>query len=137
MRMTRSPDGLFQITLEEDEGSKAMELVHDFFTSIKELAESALRKPKPGEVPADSYRFVICVDVEAKSLTQAYGKVYEAMNSLDDQLLGWESTDEVYDPLGNAYAPSEIQTAVDAYYSRGDLDCMDCAETLDMLKNEL
>jgi len=43
------------------------------------------------------YRFVVCVDISATDLAAAYAKLLIRMNAND-----WESTDEVYNPDGEA-----------------------------------
>lgn len=49
------------------------------------------------------YRFVICVDLEASSLEDAYSRLCAAMGKVEVSTQGsiqWESTDEAYDPDG-------------------------------------
>lgn len=63
------------------------------------------------------YRFVVCVDVSATSLTAAYTKLYDKMAST---ALGWETSDEAYDPDGKAYSTAALQKAIDKHFSRVD-----------------
>jgi len=60
-----------------------------------------------------SYRLVICVDVDASSLEEAYGKVYEAMGKITGVGTGldWSSDDEWYDPEGNAGLSMDLDNA--------------------------
>jgi hypothetical protein len=51
------------------------------------------------------FRFVVCVDIPADNLRQAYNGLLDRMNAND-----WESTDEVYDLEGDAVKPSIFQT---------------------------
>lgn len=60
------------------------------------------------------YRLVVCIDVEADSLKDAYGKVYEAMGQLPEGL-DWESSDEAFDPDGAEIGPKKLQEARMAY----------------------
>jgi len=54
-----------------------------------------------------SYRLVICLDVDGVDLADAYSKVYKAMTKLPTGFC-WESSDEAYDPDGNAIDPDEL-----------------------------
>jgi hypothetical protein len=54
------------------------------------------------------YRFVVCVDVEAKNLPDAYAGLLQRMNAND-----WESTDEAYDPDGEEIDEDELAKARD------------------------
>ena len=54
------------------------------------------------------YRLVICIDVAADNLVQAYNEVYNALNKSPPSI-EWESTDEAYDPHGVEIEPEEIQ----------------------------
>jgi len=55
------------------------------------------------------FRFVLCVDVEADSLEEAYNKLYEAMKL---QPFGWETTDEAYSSDGEQVAPDVVHKLV-------------------------
>lgn len=46
------------------------------------------------------FRFVICVDVEAKSLEEGYSKLYDSMKRGLSEDVEWESTDEVFNSDG-------------------------------------
>jgi len=60
---------------------------------------------------SDSFRLVICVDVDANDLADAYGKVYEAMAKLPEGM-DWESSDEWFDDSGDSTGdPDELQAA--------------------------
>jgi len=71
-----------------------------------------------------SYRIVICVDVEADDLAQAYGKVYRAMMAaceappvgIGPEDLAWESSDEAFDSDGGVVDPDDLQAARMAYF---------------------
>jgi hypothetical protein len=56
------------------------------------------------------HRIVVCIDVYAGSLSEAYGKVYEAMGSLPKGM-EWESSDESFDDQGNMNTPEALQDA--------------------------
>jgi hypothetical protein len=67
------------------------------------------------------YRFVVCVDINADNLSEAYGRLYVAMDSAADSLQGnwegWESTDEAYGPdNAGAIHPQTLDDARDAYF---------------------
>lgn len=57
--------------------------------------------------------FSICifVEVDAETLTEAYGKVYESMQSIDPAV-SWESSDtNWFDNNGDSYTGEEISKA--------------------------
>ena len=55
-----------------------------------------------------SYRLVVCIDIEADSLTEAYRKIHQTMT---DTGLEWESSDEAYDTEGEEISPEELSAA--------------------------
>lgn len=60
------------------------------------------------------YRLVLCLDVNAGSLEEAYRKAYETMNDVcakSDNTLEWESTDEAFDAEGEPVSPETMQDA--------------------------
>lgn len=65
-----------------------------------------------------NYRLVICLDVEADSLEQAYERVYTTMGTVDREDFQWESTDEAYDPDGGEVDAEEMQQARMAVFRR-------------------
>jgi hypothetical protein len=67
----------------------------------------------------NTYRLVICVDVEADTLTEAYGDVYRGMTK---SALDWESSDEWFDVDGYHGDPDVLQTARMAYLDKVGLD---------------
>lgn len=60
----------------------------------------------------ETYRLVVCVDVQAGTPEQAYGLTYEgmALSGLD-----WESSDEWFGADGEIASPDELQSARMAY----------------------
>lgn len=69
-----------------------------------------------------TYRFVVCVDINATNLTEAYGHLREAMDAAQDNAQGywegWESTDEAFGPDNDgAISPDMLQNARGAYYN--------------------
>ena len=60
------------------------------------------------------YRLVVCIDVDAASLKEAYGKVYEALAKLPEGF-DWESSDEAYGPDCEEIMPPQVQIARMAY----------------------
>lgn len=56
----------------------------------------------------EMHRIVICVDIKASSIEEAYRNLYLKMGHLDDKDFQWESTDEWFDPEGNIIDPEEI-----------------------------
>lgn len=58
-----------------------------------------------------TWRLVICLDVEACSLEQAYERVYDIMGTVDSEDFQWESTNEAYDPEGGSIDLEEMQDA--------------------------
>lgn len=69
----------------------------------------------------DTYRFVICVDVEAMSLDNAYSYLYDAMAKISNSTLEWESTDEAYFPDGEEIDPKILQKSREAKLNQNDL----------------
>jgi hypothetical protein len=58
-----------------------------------------------------NYRIVICVDIEADSLTLAYGKLHDFMGTVPTDV-EWESTDEWFDDEdGEPGDPDAMQKA--------------------------
>lgn len=67
------------------------------------------------------YRIVVCIDVEADSLTEAYRRVYKKMRVVDNPDFQWESSDEWYDDSGESVDPdtcSDIRMKVFAEESK-------------------
>ena len=52
------------------------------------------------------YQFVICVDVKAENMTDAYRGLLQRMNAND-----WESTDEAYYPDGKIIKLMDLDKA--------------------------
>lgn len=64
-----------------------------------------------------AYRIVICVDIHAETLKEAYGKLYDSMKQPEGSDLDWESTDEWFDDEDGALGtPEELQEARMAVY---------------------
>lgn len=63
------------------------------------------------------YRFVICVDIEATTLTGAYSALYDGMKGAVFSE-HWESTDEAYDPDGRPVSSEDIQHARMAKFAK-------------------
>jgi hypothetical protein len=58
------------------------------------------------------YRFVICVDIPADSLKEAYIQLY---NKMMESGLAWESSDEAYDDAGEEISEADLsETRVQA-----------------------
>ena len=55
------------------------------------------------------YRIVICLDVAATSMKEAYHRVYKKMKKVDCDDFQWESTDEWYTPEAEALEPGACQ----------------------------
>ena len=64
------------------------------------------------------YRIVVCMDIDASSLLEAYGKLYETMAKVTGSKTGldWESSDEAYDPDGNLIPEDVLQGARQTYF---------------------
>lgn len=64
-----------------------------------------------------AYRIVICVDIHAETLEEAYGKLYDFMKQPEGSDLDWESTDEWFDDDGTGPEdPKVLQAARMAVY---------------------
>ena len=64
-----------------------------------------------------SYRLVICIDVDAESLEQAYGRVHKGMGEANfEGFEGWESTDENFDGDGNEVSTEVMALARDKFF---------------------
>lgn len=60
----------------------------------------------------DTFRLVICVDIPADTLTEAYGKLYHEMGEFEKRTgIEWESTDEAFDRDGEQIHPSDMVDA--------------------------
>ena len=55
------------------------------------------------------HRIVVCLDVEAESMKEAYGKVYQTLKAVDCEDFQWESSDEWYDPDGGQLPAETVQ----------------------------
>jgi hypothetical protein len=87
--------------------NKSTETIRDSQPSVKKV------------VPL-TYRFVICVDVDATSLENAYNDLYDSMKEISSQSLEWESTDEAYFPDGEEVDPIILQKARLSKLSQND-----------------
>jgi hypothetical protein len=67
----------------------------------------------------NTYRLVVCVDVQAEDPAKAYGETYEGMTLSG---LDWESSDEWFGADGNPADPEELQTARMEYLDGKGLD---------------
>lgn len=56
-----------------------------------------------------THRIVICLDIEAPSTKEAYRTVYRAMKKVGYETFQWESSDEWYDPDGEALDADTVQ----------------------------
>jgi hypothetical protein len=59
-----------------------------------------------------TYRFVVCVDVLGDDLADAYANLHKTMTRAErggDDVDGWESTDEAFDPFGNTLPETFVQ----------------------------
>ena len=59
-------------------------------------------------------RLIVCVDVEAKTLEEAYARVHQGMTASG---LSWESSDEWYDHDGNRGQSKDLDAACIKYLS--------------------
>lgn len=69
------------------------------------------------------YRFVICVDLEASSLEDAYRKLCANMGAVEASTQGrvqWESTDEAYEPDGSQVDEDTLSDAIMAVLDEDD-----------------
>lgn len=64
------------------------------------------------------YRLVVMLDVDADSLEEAYRKTHGVMTTLcsENKDFEWESTDENYDPSGEAIDPSVMSDCVQRFF---------------------
>lgn len=67
-----------------------------------------------------AYRLVVCVDIDAPSLLEAYGKLYETMAKITGPNTGlyWESSDEAYDSDGEPIDEDELGRAQTEYFNK-------------------
>lgn len=61
------------------------------------------------------YRIVVCMDINATSLQEAYSKLYRALDSMSEDI-AWESTDEAFEPEGTPVDPEIMQAARMAFF---------------------
>lgn len=81
----------------------AKESGEEALAALKAAAEAEAER-EPG-----TYRIVVCLDVEARSMAEAYRRVYRRMKKVDCDNFEWESSDEWYDPEANALEPGDVQ----------------------------
>ena len=62
---------------------------------------------------------MICVDIDADTPTEAYGKLYEAMGKVEKENkdIQWESSDEWYDEDGEPLTEKSAQLARKRYFA--------------------
>ena len=58
----------------------------------------------------ETFRFVVCIDVEANSPKFAYERIYHAIAKLPTGI-SWESSDEAYDGNGQAIDEDVLSAA--------------------------
>ena len=58
-----------------------------------------------------TFRLVLCVDVEAENLDEAYETTYDKMSSLSSPDFEWESSDEAYGEGGEQINEDDLQAA--------------------------
>jgi len=69
-----------------------------------------------------TYRLVVCLDVDAKDLKEAYRKVYLEMKKVDAVDFQWESSDEWFEPGGDLGDPDKLQGARMAVFDEENAD---------------
>jgi len=68
-----------------------------------------------------TYRLVVCIDVPADSLKEAYGKMRKFVTDGNpENALGWETSDEWYGPDGEQGDEVELQAAIMANLKEKD-----------------
>jgi len=66
-----------------------------------------------------NYRLVICIDVDARCLEEAYGRVHKGMTAVNfEGFEGWESSDENFDNDGEPVTPEVMQQARGKFFKR-------------------
>lgn len=98
----------------EDEEGDEVDSCWGFYgeDAAKETGEAALKHLKEAaekEGPLGMHRIVVCLDVEARSMAEAYRRVYRRMKKVDCRNFQWESTDEWYTPDAEALEPGDVQ----------------------------
>lgn len=90
-----------------------MQKLDDCEVTLREGQEE-VRMSKP------TFRLVVCIDVDAESLLEAYGKVYEAMGKITGPTSGmdWESSDEAYTPDAEPISEEELSKTRMAYLDK-------------------
>lgn len=72
----------------------------------------------------NTYRFVVCVDINASNLDSAYKLLCDAMDGAQDTIPGFwegfESTDEAYGPDNDGAIDPEILQNARMRFSRSD-----------------
>lgn len=69
-----------------------------------------------------TYRLVVCIDVDASSLAEAYRRVREVMASAPNSVM-WETSDEWYssDDADEPGDPEELQAVImEVYHTASD-----------------
>lgn len=92
---------------EDGEPQGSMSLCDECLAVFQEQVKGCTIVPIPEKRP---YRLVVCLDVEAESLKDAYGRVYEAMGKLPEGF-DWESSDEAFDPEGELIDVNDLGRA--------------------------
>lgn len=73
------------------------------------------------------YRLVICLDVDAASLEEAYRKTYKIMGEASKTHgIDWESTDEAFGPGGQPVDKDRLSEARSTVILKETGECPDC-----------
>ena len=65
------------------------------------------------------WRWVVCLDIQADSLVDAYGRLWKELGDLDERTQGsiqWESTDEAFNPDGDQLLVKELEACRTAFF---------------------
>jgi len=70
----------------------------------------------------NTYRLILCIDVDAENLEDAYGEVYRSMGRITgpDTSLDWESSDEWFDEDGELGDPDVFLAARMSFFENKD-----------------
>lgn len=98
----------------EDEDGEEVDSCWGFYgeEDCRQVGESVLVAHKADEEKKGElgmHRIVVCLDIEARSMEDAYRRVYRRMRRVDCANFQWESTDEWYDPEATPLEPGDVQ----------------------------
>lgn len=82
---------------------------------LKSVLEDLCTKLDDETPKSGSYRIIVCIDVDANSAAEAYGKITAVLCAIEPELV-WESSDEWYGPDGGQLSEEAVSAARQEFF---------------------